>query len=178
MTNREGAEIMSNREFNFNATDLNIEETGPIISEMQINACIPELFPGKDGLIRFYLTFNGAWFGDYGAIYSSPNGGEFQILFFYAIPSKSGSLSKMLPSLVDARTDFYVWRQKHYPMIPNHYLPFADNGSGDEFWLDLVGGEIFYFSHEEFTQNRELVPVAPNFHAFVANLKANDYEFD
>lgn len=81
-------------------------------------------------------------------------------------------------------TDEVVWRYHHrWEGLPAALVPIADNGFGDEIYLDLTGegnGQVVLMAHErpewargELPAANVLLPVAASFDEFIDSLSAD-----
>jgi hypothetical protein len=163
--------------FEFADSTLKPDEFGPPISKPQIEQAIPELFPGKDGFARFYLRYNGLYIAD-GALFfrerfRAIQPGDYNRLGvnnFYFIPRFPGEESDVLLSLMHMRENLARRRPDLKSFAASH-LPFAGDGSGNDFWIELATGRVKYRALEDFDDERDLVDVAPTFLDFAVNLE-------
>jgi hypothetical protein len=167
-----------NGTFEFGDTGLVISDVGPPIDEIGIARAIPDSFPGKNGFIAFYLTYNGLYFPR-GAVYyrdrfrSIPpqDHNRLTVSNFLFIPRSPGEEDDYLVSMIHARDNMIQKRPDLCEFLHAH-LQFASDASGNDFWIELPTGRVKYRPLEEFESARSLVDVAPSFIDFAAGLEA------
>ena len=151
---------------------------GPPITAAQIEQAIPEAFPGKDGFVRFYGTYNGMFFP--GAAYffrerfqqvGTNDYNRLGVNGFDFIARAAGEKDEHLVSMLHARENLARHRPELRSFVTAH-LPFASDGSGNDYWIELSTGRVKWRVLEGFEDERQLVDVAPSFLDFASNLEA------
>jgi len=164
--------------FHFADPALVFGDVGPPITAQQIGQAIPEAFPGKDGFVDFYSTYNGlafpgtAWFRrERFHQVASSDYNRISLLDIYFIPRTPGEKDENLQSMPRAREIVARSRPELRAFVDSH-LPFAADGSGNDYWIELATGRVMWRVLEGFEGPSQLVEVAPAFLDFVANLEA------
>ena len=163
--------------FNFRDRGLVIDETGPMITEAQIDQAIPEEFPGKDAFVAFQVLQNGVHFLRgavfYRELFHEVSEGDYnrlEVEYLYFVPRFPDDDHDYLVSIVQMRENLARRRSDLRAFVATH-LPVACDASGNAFWIELSTGRVKYVALEDFESERDVVDAAPTFRDFVANIQ-------
>lgn len=158
--------------------------SGPLISEEQVLATIPQLFHGKEDFCKFYLHHNGGRLK--GLVYrnrivSDPESDlsrvEIESLFF--IPRDPNEtvprLRSVLKVLQQRSAAYGGLSAKGYPNLQTFFdsnYPIGTDASDNTFWLEIPSGQIRCFQWERYEEGP--APIASSFIEFVHNFELDE----
>ncbi|WP_113618219.1 SMI1/KNR4 family protein [Chitinophaga flava] len=138
----------------------------------------PEAFEGKADFLKFYLARNGGYFRKGCRIYrdhfydvSKDGYTSVEVESFHFIPRYPGDDSPFLLAMN------MVWERKaKYSSALKDFckshVPFAGDGSDNDYWLDLQTGLIKSIRWEESDHPDDAILIAPSFYEFCTHLQA------
>jgi len=150
---------------------------GPQLSRAEIEAVIPNPFPGKEDLVQFYLRFNGGSRTPQGGVIhcgnpahqvSRDNLGILRIEGFLSIVSNPED--RMLPFRPMLRS--HAFDLHTYAAIPKmmdffrQHIPIAFEHSGNYCYIDLQNGCVPLLIRDEWKEGP--IEIAPSFREFVS----------
>ena len=150
--------------------------TGPQVTEDVIHAALPYLFPGKSDVVQFYLRMNGGSRTQHGGTlyFMIPEQqvtrnhlDKIRTEGFYSIHTNSEEKVLGLRSMLKMRA-LFSRKSDPYPQLKafvDTHIPIAFDRCGNDFWIDLVTGQIDYMLLDSMQEGP--INVASSFQDFV-----------
>jgi hypothetical protein len=135
------------------------------LSIEQIKGLFNDDFPGIADFIKLYLTYVGVHFPKQAMMFRNK---------FYNVPK--GEWDKIEVGFFLKFKDIIELREIHKQNYPEQFfftsthIPFADDGCGNDIWIETSAGSIKVFYHE-YDLNEGLKLVAPSFKDFCLALE-------
>lgn len=166
----------------FKDKDLRLSGNGAAVTEEDIEIAVSEKFSGKDDFVHFYLQHNGGIFAGEAYFYRDtfhkvPRGkvNSLPISCFFPIPSSLKGANNPPVTLVSMRAASlkgYGHLREMKKFLKTH-IPFADDGGGDNYWIEIPSGRIRYVKMEYVDSGPlAVMEIAPSFKDFVSNIAA------
>lgn len=143
-----------------------------------IAAMMPGRFPGRDDFIEFYSKHNGGYF-DGGAVFyrdtfyevGAEDRNRLELEAFHCIRVPGMPSNPRLASI----DEVMEWRAVHHldalAFLQSH-IPFAGDCGDNDYWLDAQTGCVKFTIAGERIHADGVIPVAPDFLSFCANIQA------
>jgi hypothetical protein len=155
---------------------------GPPVSETEIVAIFPDLFPGRDALVKFYLRHNGGSRTELGGtVYcgnpehrvSRDHLEKMKVEGFFSISRDPKERMLGFRSMLGCRAT----RLRTFAGIPEmktfleKHMPVAYDHSGNYLWIDLQSGCIRFLDWEAYREGP--IEIASSFQEFVSKYWIN-----
>lgn len=135
------------------------------LSIEQLKGFFNDYFTGIEDVIRMYLTYDGICFPRQAMMFRDK---------YYDVPK--GEWNKIEVSFFLKFNDIIIQREIQRQNNPElelfilTHIPFADDGCGNDIWIEIPTGLIKVFYHE-YELDEGLLVIAPNFKDFCSSLE-------